>query len=126
MRNLLISPKSVNSAEELTSALRSGLSLISFQRKPFMAYVEERKLRLLAPHGPLLVAHLTEKGRDFYLGENLILPLAEGRNVYVCFSYALKLGRLYLGLKPAAVIVLPSPLEFFLEDVEKASLRMGV
>lgn len=126
MRNLLISQKPVNSAEELTNALRSGLSLISFQRKPFLAYVEEGKLRLLAPCGPLLVAHLTEKGRDFYLGENLILPLAEGRNVYVCFSYAFKLGRLYLGLKPAAVIVLPSPLEFFPEDVEKASMGMGV
>ncbi len=34
MRNLLISQKPVNSAEELTSALRSGLNLISFQRNP--------------------------------------------------------------------------------------------
>ncbi len=126
MRNFLITQRSVNSAKELVNTLWSGLNLIAFQRKPFLAYTEGRKLRLLSPCGPLLVEHLTEEDRKFYWGENLVLPVEDGRNVYVCFKYLLKLGRLYLGLKPTTLVVLPSPAELFSEDIKKASFGMGV
>ncbi|WP_448584159.1 PHP domain-containing protein [Thermocrinis sp.] len=126
MRNFVINNKPVNSATELLDAIISGLNLISFHRKVFLAYKDGAKVRILSPYQNFFALHITEKSKVYYEGCNLCLPIDEGRNVYIGFLYSFKLGNLYFGIKPALVFVLSSPAEFFPENIEKASSGMGV
>ncbi|WP_448588232.1 PHP domain-containing protein [Thermocrinis sp.] len=125
MRNFLITDRQINSAKELLQAIPSGINLIAFHGKAFLVYEDLGKLRVLSPY-EVLVVHVSEKGKSYYKGSNLHLPMMEGRNVYVGFLYSFKLGGLYLGIKPAFVFALPSPPELLPEDVKKTPSGMGV
>lgn len=98
MRNFLLSEENVQSKEDFLRALKRSNTLISFEEKPTL-YWKEEVLKILPPRACLLVI-LSKKGKEAFQGSYFEVNTEPGVSLYLGYTYKLRLGSFYFGLKP--------------------------
>ncbi|MFN3599273.1 MAG: PHP domain-containing protein [Aquificaceae bacterium] len=98
MRNFLLSEDKVETKEDFLKSLKRGSIVISFEEKPTLCWKEE-VLKILPPKVCLLVI-LSEEGREIFQGSYFEVETKPGVSLYLGYTYKLRIGSFYLGLKP--------------------------
>ena len=104
MRNFLISDERVTEKRDFLRFLKKGNLLISFSQKPTLYWKEGQRLRVLPPEDCLLLK-FTQRGKECYTGSYFEVEPSAGINLFIGYTYKLRLGWFYLGLKPLFVFL---------------------
>lgn len=117
MRNFLLSWRRVEDKREFLEELKRGNTVISFDKKPTIFWEEEGLLKVLPPKECLLRCMSGEE-ETHYAGSYFELE-TKGRSLLIGYDYKMKLGSVFLGLKPMFII-------FWTEDRNgRATLTRG-
>ncbi len=105
MRNFLMSDKKIESGEDLLEEMKRGSNLISFSPKPSYVWKEGKEVKVLTPYANTILKVVSSNGRESYhLSQSLLLSdLSPGYYMILGYTYSLKVGGLFLGLKPLFV-----------------------
>jgi hypothetical protein len=102
MRNFLLSWRRVEDKEDFLEELKEGNIVISFDRKPTLFWEEKGLLKVLPPKECLL--HCIKGEEEIHYAGTYFELEAKGKNLFIGYDYKLKLGRVFLGLKPMFII----------------------
>ncbi len=105
MRNFLVSTKRLSTKEEFLAEFGKGFHIIAFSEKPTLVWKEGLHVKVFPPKRCLLlcVADGFEKG---YLGDYFEVETKQDRVFLIAYTYKLRFGRWFVGLKPMFVTML--------------------
>lgn len=99
MRNFLLVDRKLNDKNDFIEGLKRGRTLLSFSEKPTLYWKEEGFLKIL-PSKRCLLLRVSSEGEEFYEGSGFELKPGYGMNLFLGYTYSLRIGSLYFGLKP--------------------------
>ncbi|MCS7197048.1 MAG: PHP domain-containing protein [Aquificaceae bacterium] len=99
MRNFLLVDKKLKDKNDFIEGLKRGRTLLSFSKKPTLYWKEGGLLKIL-PSTRCLLVKMSSGGEEFYEGACFELKPTHGMNLFLGYTYSLRIGSLYLGLKP--------------------------
>jgi hypothetical protein len=105
MRNFLLSREKIACAKELINAVKRSLTIISFLPKPSLVWRKGNRVFVQTPYENSLI-FLKGAQKNCFEGSCASTQLNEGVYVVYAYRYLLRMGRLYLGLKPMFITAL--------------------
>ncbi|SNZ14483.1 PHP domain-containing protein [Hydrogenobacter hydrogenophilus] len=105
MRNFLLSKEKISSAKELINAIKRGITIVSFLPKPSLVWRKGKKLFVQTPYeNSIVFVEGTQK--NCFEGSCASTELNDGVYVVYAYRYLLRIGRLYLGVRPLFITAL--------------------
>ncbi len=105
MRNVILSKNKVSSKDELVKAIKEGFTIISFSERNSYQWIEDGQIMATSPYQNTLFL-LLKNGRiiDKAVGSNYrSQELEKGYYMLLGFTYGLRLGGLFLDVRPLFV-----------------------
>jgi hypothetical protein len=120
VRNILLTRRRVNSAEDLPKALKEGRTVVSFSEKVPVVWEEGRRLKVYSPYHNTLILLLSPEGvKAEVIGPNCTLDPEPGRYLVLGYTFIFKVWNILFGLRP---LFISYPLE--VRDEGETSSRL--
>lgn len=105
MRNFLLTTEKLFTKEEFVKHFAKAFHVIAFTEKPTLVWKENGYVKVFPPKRCLLLC--TGEGyKKAYLGDYFELKHKQERTFFVGYTYKLRFGRWFVGLKPMFVFML--------------------
>ncbi len=100
-RNYIFSKRPIKSEKDFVKALKEGKTVIVFDEKPFIIWMENNRINIYSPRKNVIWFIKPYKGKEIYCCDCSRSPeLEEGNYIIYGYTYRFKFFKIYFGLTP--------------------------